>query len=148
MQELRAWRLYHGGLVNWSLWPEAMRISELALPRCKALSWKNTECIYLRAERVIALAQSERGKQALQEIDALESDVKQFGLTGVDTDVIIVIARAEALLADGEKAQALALLESLVPIYSKRWGGESSFTKQLKTCVAQWRAGERVYCTW
>jgi eukaryotic-like serine/threonine-protein kinase len=147
-QELRAWRLYHGGLVNWSLWPEAMRISELALPRCKALSWKHTECMYLRAERVVVLAQSERGAQALQEIDALEANVKQFGLTGVDTDVIIVKARAEALLASGKKTQALALLESLLPIYTKRWGAENSFTKQLKTCVAQWRAGEKVYCTW
>jgi hypothetical protein len=104
--------------------------------------------MYLRAERVIVLAQSERGEQALQEIDALEADVKQFGLTGVDTDVIIVKARAEALLAIGEKSQAIALLESLVPIYTKRWGADSSFTKQLKTCVGQWRASERVYCTW
>ena len=148
IEELRAWRLYHGGLVEWSLWPEALRISEQALSRCRALKWSYSECIYLRAERVIALAQSERAADALREIAELELDVKRFGLTGVDTDVIMVKARAEALLASGKRTEAIALLESLVATYTKRWGAAHGNTRQLKICVAQWKAGERIYCTW
>ena len=129
--EARAWRLLGGARNMWERWPQALIILEQGHARCAVIGPAIAECLSMASERVITLARLGRGSEALVAVDALDRVIEQHGLRGVDTDLMTREARAEALAANGQRAEARIIFAELVEAYTPRYGEKSYVVQQF-----------------
>jgi eukaryotic-like serine/threonine-protein kinase len=129
--EARAWRLLGGARNMWERWPQALVILEQGYARCAVIGPADAECLSMASERVITLARLGRGSDALVAVDALDRVIEQNGLRGVDTDLMTREARAEALAANGQRAEARIIFAELAAAYTPRYGEKSYIVQQF-----------------
>ena len=131
--EARAWRMIGWTRNFWELHAEALAALDEGHQRCRSIGPAEAECLAIAAERIGSLVQLERGAEAIAASAELDRTIAEHGALGMDTREMADEARAEALVAGGRNADAVAVFDRLLLTYAERYGADSDIVKRMRS---------------